>query len=76
MHSKSNHKQNKKTILEWEKIFANKWLTRDSSPRCANTHAAQLKTKMGGRSKEIFFQRRHADGQKAHEHRSTSLIIT
>ena len=40
------------------------------------TNNKQPDEKMGRRSKQTFFQRRHTDGQKAYEKRcSTSLII-
>ena len=39
-----------------------------------NKNKNQCNQKMGGRSKEILFQR-HTDGQKAYKRRSTSLIV-
>ena len=76
MHSKGNHKQNEKTTLRMGENICKR---RDhkgliyKNLQTAHTALCQKKTpnnpnqKVGRRSKQTFLQRRHADGQQAHE---------
>ena len=74
LHSKGNHKQNKKTT---HRMGENTWKQCDRQgtnlQNIQTVHATQYQKtkqpnqKMGRRSKYIFLQRRHTDGQKAHE---------
>ena len=64
----------KRQPAEWEKIIANE--TNDKEWNLQNiqvAHAAQYQKnkqpnqKVGGRPKQMFLQRRHADSQEKHE---------
>ena len=74
MHSKGKHQQNKRKSPEWEKIFANEATNKQliseiykQLKQINNNNKIQPNQKMGGRPKQTFLQRRHTDGQQAHE---------
>ena len=74
MHSKGNHKQNKKTThrmgenickwCDWQGINLQNLQTAHIAQYQKNKQPNQ---KMGQRPKQTFLQRRHTDGQEAHE---------
>ena len=74
MHSKGNHKQNKKTThrmgenickwCDWQGINLQNLQTAHVAQYQKNKQPNQ---KMGQRPKQTFLQRRHTDGQEAHE---------
>ena len=66
MHSKRNQKQNRQP-KEWEKIFANDVANKGLISKIYILHDSLLKKGGGRRSKQTFLQRRHTDGQQAHE---------
>ena len=64
----------KRQPTEWKKIFANDATDRAQFQKYTTAHTTQqqqqqyqLNQKMGRRPKQIFLQRRHTDGQEAHE---------
>ena len=70
----------KRQPLEWEKIFTNKATNRGLISKlykqpCSSKKKNKANQKIGRRSKQTFLQRRHTDGQKAHERCSISIII-
>ena len=74
MHSKGNHKQNKKTNHRMgENISKQCHQQGISLQNLQKAHKAQYQKKkqpnqkMGRRPKQTFLQRRHTDGQEAHE---------
>ena len=81
MHNKGNHKQNEKTTYRVGENIC-KWCDRQglNFQNIQTVHIAQYQNKqpnqkVGRRPKQIFLQRRHTDGQQAHEKCSTSLTI-
>ena len=74
MHSKRSHQQTKRQPTEWEKIFANSGKDKGLISKIYK-QLIQLSIKkpnnpiqkMSGRPKQTFLQRRHTDGQQAHE---------
>ena len=81
MHSKRNHKQNKRTHRMRETICNRCNWQGTNLQNIQTAHTAQhqktnnpIKT-MGERSKYTFLQRRHTDGQKPMKRCSTSLTI-
>ena len=74
LHSKGNHKQNENTTLRMgENICKRINGQRINLQNIQTAHAAQYQEnkrpnhKMGRRPKQTFLQRRHIDGQEAHE---------
>ena len=74
MHSKGNHKQDKKTTLEWEKIFANEATDNGLISKIYKQlmqlnikKTKQPNSKMGRRPKQTFLQRRYTDCHQTHE---------
>ena len=74
LHSKGNHKQDEKTTLRMgENICKRSNGQRINLQNIQIAHAAQYQKykqpnpKMGRRPKQTFLQRRHTDGQEAHE---------
>ena len=74
MHSEGNYKQDEKTTLRMGEN--NKKWSNWQRINLQNTQAAhvtqyqkskQSNQQMGGRPKQTFLQRRHTDGQQAHE---------
>ena len=69
----------KRQPSEWEKIFAkeatDKGLISKIYKQLNIKKKKQPNQKMGRRSKWIFLQGRHTDGQEGHERCSTSLTI-
>ena len=69
----------KRQPSEWEKIFTNKATNRGLISKLYKQQCSSKKKKanqkIGRRSKQTFLQRRHTDGQKAHERCSISIII-
>ena len=64
----------KRQFIEWGKVFANDVTDKGLIPKIHKQFMQlnikknkQPNEKMDRRSKQIFLQRRHADGQKAHE---------
>ena len=55
----------KRQPTEWEKIFANFIVQNIQTTH--ETQQQQNNLKMGRRPKKTFLQRRHTDGQQAHE---------
>ena len=73
MHSKGNH-NTKRQPIEWENTFASN--ASNQSPKYTNSFCSSIKKKdnnndnnqkIGSRPKQTFLQRRHTDGQEAHE---------
>ena len=80
MHSKGNHKQDEKTTLRMgENICKRNNGQRITLPNIQKLMERNIKKKsnqkLDRRSKETSLQRRHTDGQQAHEKCSTLLII-
>ena len=73
LHSKGNHKEDQKTTLRMgENICKWSYWQRINFQNLQAAHAAQYQKKqpnpkMGRRPKQTFLQRRHTDGQQAHE---------
>ena len=74
MHSKGNHRQNEKTTHRMEENICKQCDCQGISLQNLQTvHVAQYQKnkqpnqKMGRRTKETFLQRRHTNGQQAHE---------
>ena len=75
LHSKGNHKQDKKKQpSEWEKIFANESTDKGLISKYINSSCSSIfflkkqpNPKMGRRPKQTFLQRRHTDSHEAHE---------
>ena len=59
--------QVKKRSLEWDVIQHNVCSYKKRKFATTTTKNKQPNQKMGKRPKQTFLQRRHADGQKAHE---------
>ena len=75
MHSKGNHKrkEKKRQPTDWEKVFVNDMTNKSLISKIqkqliqlSNKKAKQLNQKMGRKSKQTFFQRRHTDDQHVH----------
>ena len=82
MHNKGNHKQGEKTAFRMGENNSKQsnW-QRINLKNIQATPAAQFQKnkwpnqKMGQRTKQTFFQRRHTDGYQTHKKIPTSLII-
>ena len=82
LHSKGNYKQEEKTTLRMGEIFANKSMDKGLISKIYKQlmqlnikKNKQPNPKMGRRPKQVFLQRRHKDGQEAHEKLLKALII-
>ena len=67
LHSKGNHKQMKRQLIEWKKILANdatdKGLISKIYKQLIHLKKKnKTKQKMDRRAKQTFLQRRHTDG--------------
>ena len=74
LHTKGNYKQEEKTTLRMGEIFANKSMDKGLISKIYKQlmqlnikKNKQPNPKMGRRPKQVFLQRRHKDGQEAHE---------
>ena len=67
LHNKENNNQNKKTTTDWVKRSADNLTDEGLVSKIYKQLMKQANQKMVRRSKKIFLQRRHTDGQEAHE---------
>ena len=74
--TKETINKTKRQPIEWEKIFANDAMNKGLISKIhkqlmqlnsKQKNKTQPNKKLSGRSRQTFFQRRHIDGQRAHE---------